>query len=198
MGLHVRQVTFEDVPSLTNVHYEAIVPDYLTKLLFRDANPQELKDFMIDSFGKSVKNESKSDSTTRYLVVVDPELNGQIIAWAHWVIPQDEESSNSADSSEESHAKEVQKEPGDQKTQEEEVREKQHPKGLDASLQAAFGREIAALRERCLKDGRRHWSEFEPRRLPSMMHSRKEITDSSQTDLHVHNSLTESGNTSVA
>ena len=76
MVLQVRSVTYEDIPSLTNVHYEAIAPDYLTKLLFGDANPQELKDFMVDSFGKSVDNESKPGSTTRYLVVVDSELDG--------------------------------------------------------------------------------------------------------------------------
>ena len=175
MVLQVRPVTLEDVPSLTNVHYEATTPNYLTKLLFGDANPQELRDFMMNSFGKSVKNESNPDSTTRYLVAVDSELGGEIIAWAHWVIPHDEVGSGSAGSSEDSSAKKVQEEgdkpadygtkevhkgPDDQKTQEEKAEDTKYPKGLNASLQTAFMTEITSLREKCLK-GRKHWSKLQ-------------------------------------
>ena len=41
-----------DNPSLTNVHCDAIAAAYMTKLLIRDVDPQELKDLIIDALGK--------------------------------------------------------------------------------------------------------------------------------------------------
>ena len=47
------------------------------------------------------------------------------------------------------------------------MKDKKYPKGLDASMQAAFVREITAIRERCLK-GRRHWHKSKNRYLSVM------------------------------